>query len=128
MVRLYYVHDETHYVVRRADGTPLSVPAWMTRPEAAYIEIVPAARLPVRVLIELRRFIVTCLSSPVHDAREGDHDATATSDTPTTTLRRENTGGSRRPTSARSTGAAETGAGAVAAGAGQEDDQQGGLR
>ena len=124
MVRLYYVDDEAYYVVRRADGTPLSVPAWMTRPEAAYTEIVPAARLPVRVLIELRRFTVTCLSSPVHDAREGDRDATVTSDTSTPTLRRD-TGRSRRTTPARRTRAAETGAGAVAAGAGQ-DDQRGG--
>ena len=120
------MHDEAHYVVRRADGTPLSVPAWMMRPEAAFTEIVPVARLPVPVLLELRRLTVTCLSSRVHDACEEDHDAAATSDTPTATLRRTS-GGSRRPTPAGGTSAAATGTGAVDAGAGQ-DDQRGAQR
>ena len=52
---MYDSHDEVYYVVRRADGTPLAVPAWMTRPEAAHAKIVSTARLPVRVLLELRR-------------------------------------------------------------------------
>ena len=65
MVRLYELHDEAYYVVRRADGRPLAVPVWMTRPEAAYAKMVSAARLPVRVLLELRRVTVTCLSSHV---------------------------------------------------------------
>ena len=88
VVRLYELHDEAYYVVRRADGTPLAVPAWMTRPEAAYAKIVSAARLPVRVLLELRRVTVTCLSSRVHNVPEEDHDAAAPSKTPTTTVRR----------------------------------------
>ncbi len=75
MVRLYELHDEAYYVVRRADGRPLAVPVWMTRPEAAYAKIVSAARLPVRVLLELRRVSVTCLSSRVHNVPEEDHDA-----------------------------------------------------
>jgi hypothetical protein len=36
VVRMYDFHDEVYYVVRRADGRSLAVPAWMTRPEAAY--------------------------------------------------------------------------------------------
>ena len=39
----------------RADGTPLAVPGWMTRPEAAYAEVVGAVRLPIPVLRELQR-------------------------------------------------------------------------
>src|ERR1700687_732504 len=60
VVRLYDLHDEAYYVVRRADGRPLAVPAWMTRPEAAYARIVPVARLPARVLLALHRVTVTC--------------------------------------------------------------------
>ena len=40
MIRQYDFHDEVHYVVRLADGRPLAVPAWMTRPEAAGTRIV----------------------------------------------------------------------------------------
>src|SRR5450759_4345907 len=43
VVRVYDFHDEVYYVVRRADGTPLAVPAWMTRPEAAHAKIVAVA-------------------------------------------------------------------------------------
>ena len=60
---MYDSHDEVYYVLRRADGTPVAVPAWMTRPEAAHAKIVSTARLPVRVLLELRRVIATCCSS-----------------------------------------------------------------
>ena len=58
---MYDLHDEVYYVLRRADGTPLAVPAWMTRPEAAQAKIVSAARLPVRVLLELHRVARTCI-------------------------------------------------------------------
>src|SRR5205807_4362284 len=92
VVRSYDVHDEACYVVRRADGTPLAVPVWMTRPEAAYAKIVSVARLPVRVLLELRRFTVTCLSSSVHNVPEEDHDAAVPSKTPTTDVRRSSRG------------------------------------
>ena len=77
MVRLYELHDEAYYVVRRADGRPLAVPVWMTRPEAAHAKMVSTARLPLRVLLELRRVSVTCLSSRVHNVPEEDHDAAA---------------------------------------------------
>jgi len=90
---LYDFHDEVYYVVRRPDGTPLAVPAWMTRPEAAHAKIASAARLPVRVLLELRRVTVPCLSASVHNVHEENHDAAAPSETPTTTLRRTD----RRP-------------------------------
>ena len=51
VVRRYDLHDDAYYVVRRADGKPLAVPVWMTRPEAAYAKIIPAAHLPIRVLV-----------------------------------------------------------------------------
>ena len=124
MIRLYELEDESYYVVRRVDGTPLAVPAWMTRPEAAHAKVVSTARLPVRVLLELRRLTVTCLFSPVQNVKEGDHDATATSRTPKTTLRRS----SRRSDSATSTGRATAvapGDGAVDAGADQNESRGG---
>ena len=71
MIRLYELEDESYYVVRRVDGTPLAVPAWMTRPEAAHAKVVSTARLPVRVLLELRRISVTGLSSSVHQCARG---------------------------------------------------------
>ena len=51
VIRQYNFHDEFHYLVRLADGRPLAVPAWMTRPEAANTRIVSTACLPVRVLL-----------------------------------------------------------------------------
>src|ERR1039458_5027391 len=74
VVRLYDFHDEGYYVVRRADRTPLPGPARRTRPEAAHAKIVSVARLPVRVLLELRRVTVTCLSSSAHNVHEEDHE------------------------------------------------------
>jgi hypothetical protein len=88
VVRLYELHDEACYVVRRADGRPLAVPVWMTRPESAHAKIVSTARLPVRVLLELHRVAVTCLSSSVHNVPEEDYDAAAPGKTPTTDVRR----------------------------------------
>ena len=87
VVRVYDSHDEVYYVLRRLDGTPLAVPAWMTRPEAANAKIVPAARLPFLSLIELRRVALTCISSRVHNVHEENHDAAGQSKAPTTTLR-----------------------------------------
>ena len=124
MIRLYELEDESYYVVRRVDGTPLAVPAWMTRPEAAQAKVVSTARLPVRVLLELRRLTVTCLFSPVQNVDEGDHDATATSRTPKTTLRRS----FRRSDGETSTGRATAvapGDGAVDAGTGQNESRGG---
>ena len=71
MIRRYELEDESYYVVRRVDGTPLAVPAWMTRPEAAHAKVVSTARLPVRVLLELRRLTVTCLFSSAQNVDEG---------------------------------------------------------
>src|ERR1039458_9952846 len=124
VVRLYDFHDEVYYVVRRADGTPLAVTAWMTRPEAAHAKIVSAARLPVRVLLELRRVTVTCLSARAHNVHEEAHDAATPSHQPTTPLR----GPARRSRRTTSTGRATAttpGAGAVDAGAGQDDPRGG---
>ena len=87
VVRLYDFHDEVYYVVRQADGRPLAVPAWMTRPEAAHAKIISAARLPVRVLLELRRVTVTCFSARAHNGNEEENDAAAPSKMPTGTLR-----------------------------------------
>src|SRR5450759_2993309 len=100
VVRVYDFHDEVCYVVRRADGTPLAVPVWMTRPEAAYAKIGSVARLPVRVLLELRLLTVTCLSSSVHNVHDEDHDAAAPSKMPTGTL----PGTARRPRRTTPTG------------------------
>ncbi|MBN3786034.1 hypothetical protein G3N94_03870 [Burkholderia sp. Ac-20353] len=35
VVRLHYVNDEPCYVIRRSNGTTVSVPAWMTELAAA---------------------------------------------------------------------------------------------
>src|ERR1035441_3183183 len=121
VVRLYDFHDEVYYVVRRADGTPLAVPAWI---EAAHAKIVSAARLPIRVLLELSRVTVTCLSARAHNVHEEAHDAATPSKMPTTTLR----GTARRSRDTASTGratAATPGAGAVDVGAGQDDPRGG---
>jgi hypothetical protein len=124
VVRVYDFHDEVYYVVRRADGTPLAVSAWMTRPEAAHAKIVSAARLPVRVLLELSRVTVACLFARAHNVHEEDHDAAAPSKMPTGTFpgtaRR-----SRRTTPTGRARAATPGAGAVDAGTGQDDPRGG---
>ncbi len=127
MVRRYELQDEAYYVVRRADGRPLAVPVWMTRPEAADAKMVSAARLPVRVLLELCRVSVTCISSSrVHNVPEEDHDAAASSKTPTTTVRRSSRR-FRRTTPIGRARAATPGAGAVDADTSQ-DDPRGGRR
>jgi len=127
VVRRYDPHGEPYYVVRRADGRPLAVPAWMTRPEAAYAEIIPVAHLPTPVLLELRRVTVTWLSSSVHNPHEEDLDAAIPNEAPTTTLRRDTSRSCRR-TSTGGPRAVATGAGAVDAGAGQDDPHEGGRR
>lgn len=126
MVRRYDLHDDAYYVVRRADGRPLAVPAWMTRPEAAYAEIIPIARLPIRVLLELRRVTVTCLSSCVrHNPREEDLDVAPPNETTRTTTLRRDTNDACRRTPTGGSSAAETGARAVDADAGHDDPQGG---
>jgi hypothetical protein len=100
---MYDFHDEVYYVVRRSDGRPLAVPAWRTHPEAACAKVVSAARLPVRVLLELCRVTVTGLSSCVHNVHEENHDA-APRKMPTTTIRRT----ARRSRRTTPTGRAKT--------------------
>jgi hypothetical protein len=112
------VGQELYYVVLRADGRPLAVPGWMTRPEAANAEVVGAVRLPIAVLRELQRVAVAGLSSR-HNADEEDPDAAAPTETPTTTLRRPATP-SRRPTTRGRASAVTPRPGAVDAGHGEE--------
>ena len=90
VIRLHFVHEEACYVVRRANGMPLSVPVWMTQPEAAQIKIVCEPRLPVSALLDLRRLTTTCLSSFASSESKGGHDEAA-SDTATATVRRQQT-------------------------------------
>ena len=98
----------------------------MTNSEAACIGIVSSARLPVHTLLELRRLVVTYLSSWVHDALEEDHDAANTSDTTETALPGV-AGNACSAASAGGTESANAGVGAMDAIAGQ-DDQQGGRK
>ena len=115
-----------YYVVRQADGRPLAVPDWMTRPEAANAKIVSIARLPVRALLELRRVAVTGPSSCVHNGHEEEHDAAAQDKTPTTTFRRTSPR-SHSSTTHGGAGATPPDVGAMDAGADQ-DNLQGGRR
>jgi hypothetical protein len=113
-------------VVRQTDGLPLAVPDWMTDPEAAYVSTVSIARLPLCVLLELRRMAVTCLPSSAHNVHEEDHDATVASKIPTTTFR----GAARRSRHTISTeraGAVAPSVNAVDAGP-SEEDARGGRR
>ena len=61
MVRLHYVHDEPCYVVRRPDGSTVSVPAWMTEIAAGNVQIVERSRVPLAALLELHRWVSTFL-------------------------------------------------------------------
>jgi len=124
VVRLYEFHDEVHYVVRQTDGSPLAVPGWMTDPEAAYVNVVSTARLPLCVLRELRRMAVTHRSSSVHNVHEEDHDAAVPSKIPTTPVRGD-ARRSRRTISPERARATAPGAGAVAASSGEEDARGG---
>jgi hypothetical protein len=67
VIRRYDFLDEVHYVVRRADGRPLAVAAWMTQPESAGTRIVSTGRLPIRTMLEMLRFAEASLSSGVHN-------------------------------------------------------------
>jgi len=53
VIRKYDFLDEVHYIVRRADGRPLAVAAWMTQRESAGTRIVSAGRLPIRTMLEM---------------------------------------------------------------------------
>ena len=87
MVRLHEFHDEVHYVVRQTDRSPFSMPGWMTDPEAAYVNVVLTARLPLCVLRELRRMAVTRRPSSEHNVQGEDRDAAVPSKIPTTPVR-----------------------------------------
>jgi hypothetical protein len=119
VVRVYDFEEEIHYVVRRNDGTPLAVPTWMTVIEAAHVNIVPAARLPSSVLLELHRIVATCLSN-VHNVHQEDCDAANASKMSTPTLRR-NTSPTRRKIPSGGTRATAPGTDAVDAGIGDRD-------
>ena len=105
---------------------PVAVPAWMTRPEAAYAKIIPAARLPVRVLLELHRITAICFSARVDNVHEENQDARTQSKTPTPTLRGTAVS-SRSAIPAKRTRPVTPSARAVDAGVGQ-DDPEGGAR
>ncbi len=52
-----------HLTLRTEDGSSFMVPAWMTAPEAASVEVVASPRLPVERLLELRTFLDSVLAS-----------------------------------------------------------------
>jgi hypothetical protein len=81
------VHEEPSYVVRKADGTTLSFPAWMTDPASANAKIGDDVQLSFIALLELRRLITNALSSLHSNGNEGGHDE-ATSDTAAHAIRR----------------------------------------
>ena len=124
VVRRFYVHDEPCYIVRRANGMPISFPVWMTQPAAAQAVIVCEAQLPLAALLELCRLTASCLSLLASDESEGDDDA-AGSDTAARTVR-----GTRRitHTSTAPTGSADSKAvaGALDGNAGQGHRRGGG--
>ena len=124
MIRRYDHHDEAYYVVRRADGKPLAVPDWMTRPEAANAKIVSIVRLPIKVLLELRRVAVPGPFSCEHNGYEEDHDVAVPDKATTTTVRRTSPR-SRRTTPPGRTGATPPDTGAMDAGADQDKPQGG---
>jgi len=128
VVRVYNCHDEVHYVVRRADGRPLAVPAWMTRPEAAAATVVPAAHLPVSALLDLRRAVLACLPSGVHNVDHEDDISAPPNQIPTTKSVRGGT--TRSPRRAFSGGATKRPAPSprTVDASGDQDDPQGGRR
>ena len=63
VIRRHQFRNEVCYAVRRLNGITVSVPAWMTQPQAATVEIVPHARLALDALLELRRLTTIYLSS-----------------------------------------------------------------
>ncbi|MBK3787073.1 hypothetical protein G3A43_43700 [Paraburkholderia aspalathi] len=75
VVRVHRVHDQQCYVVRRADGSTVSVPAWMTELSSAQIRVVAEPRIAVETLLELRRLVSTTLSLPTSISLTGEHDA-----------------------------------------------------
>jgi hypothetical protein len=96
----------------------------MTDPKATYVKTVAIARLPLCVLLELRRIVVTYLSSTGHNVHEEDHDAAVPNQIPRATFR----GAARRSRRTISTGGERSAApsvGAVATISGEEDPRGG---
>ena len=120
VVRRYDFLDEVHYVVRRTDGRPLAVAAWMTRPESANTMIVSAGRLPVQTMLEMLRMVEATLSSCVHNVHEEDRDATQSGKPATPALRGGAAGRSRRSSSAGCAATATPSFGALPPGPGEE--------
>jgi len=120
VIRKYDFLDEVHYVVRRVDGRPLAVAAWMTQPESAGATVVSAGRLPIRTLLDMLRVAEVGLSSRVHNVHEEDRDATQSGKPPTPTLRGGAAARSRRLPAAGCTGKATPSSGALPPGAGQK--------
>ncbi|MBK5123813.1 hypothetical protein IQ288_28585 [Burkholderia sp. R-69980] len=75
VVRLHYVNDEPCYVIRRSNGTTVSVPAWMTELAAANVRVVEQSRLSIAALLELRRCVSTFLSLRDSASPTGELDA-----------------------------------------------------
>jgi hypothetical protein len=83
------VHEEPSYVVRQADGTTLSFPAWMTEIASADAKIVDEVHLSIGALLELRRLTTNALSSMHPITNHGGHDE-ATNDAAEKPIRQPN--------------------------------------
>ncbi|MYA96314.1 MAG: hypothetical protein F4X91_07890 [Nitrospinae bacterium] len=59
-------------IIRHPDGTQMHVPEWMTRPDAALLEVRDVPRISLRALGELRNLIDTFLPVPDQARRGGD--------------------------------------------------------
>ncbi|MBK6971964.1 MAG: hypothetical protein IPH26_19860 [Sterolibacteriaceae bacterium] len=123
VVRLHQVHDEPCYVVRRPDGSTVSIPAWMTDLAAGEVQLTSEPCLPVAVLVALRRVVSTFLSLSACTGPTGERDA-ATPNSSESSVRR------RRICAPAATTAGSSGTVAAANGAvdasGGRDDQRGG--
>ena len=71
VIRRHHFRNEVCYVVRRPNGLTVSVPAWMTQPQAAAVEIAPYARVTLAALLELRRLTTIYLSSLASRTHDG---------------------------------------------------------
>ena len=125
VVRVHQVHDEPCYVVRRLDGTTVSIPAWMTELAAGEMQFTREPCLPLSVLVALRRVVSTFLSLSACPGHMGERDA-ITPDNSESSIRRD---GISAPsaTAAGYSGTAVSAHGAVVPNRGRED-QRGGAR
>jgi hypothetical protein len=106
VVRLHYVNDEPCYVIRRSDGSTVSVPEWMTELAAADVRVVEQSRLPIAALLELHRYVSMFLSSRDGPSPTGERDAATPNGSDSAVRRRrrnplaETTAGRSAPTAA----------------------------